>query len=417
MLLAERPKPEVKPWALPVLLSLSFLAHLPVLLFSHGASFDLESYAKVAHQLLSGGHLYGNPELAGRYPYLPAWALLLLLMKGISFVAGLSFELCVKLPGVMADLGLTAIIYRIIEQLDGPTGGRPLMERRAFWAALAYGLSPMAILISAGHGQFDALPLLCILMAYHASECSGHPNSDRHAALWMGGAIALKTWPLALMPVFLKGLPSFKEQTRFVFQALLIPAALSLPFLIQDAPAMLSTVLGHKGAAALGLTEFLHAAAFLLGVPPAWLGVARWVMFAGTLGLWGSLVWIYLRGTWEPRLEVALALGVLTLYVAAPGLAPQHLLWLLPMALLMPGSLGLRYGFYGLVALLGFYCLLMPEAFLSSRHLAEPILPPAILAVWGLFNLGFWGMLVREWLILLKFAASRRSPRAHGMWI
>ena len=82
--------------ALLLLLCLALLARLPIWLGSYGAAFDLESYRRVAEALSQGRPLYGDPALDGRYPYLPAWALVLCGLRFFSTLSGLAPELLLR---------------------------------------------------------------------------------------------------------------------------------------------------------------------------------------------------------------------------------------------------------------------------------------------------------------------------------
>src|SRR5438034_9851013 len=99
---------------LALLLGLALAARLPLWLAAPGAGFDMESYRLTAAQMSGPGHLYGDPVLARRYPYLPLWALVVTPLAWMAGKLGLSAVPWFKAPGVLADLGLVFLLYRMV---------------------------------------------------------------------------------------------------------------------------------------------------------------------------------------------------------------------------------------------------------------------------------------------------------------
>jgi|GEM_PF-1472043 hypothetical protein len=388
------------------LLLAALAARLPLLLAGPGVAFDMESYRLVAKEMMAGAPLYSDPVLKVRYPYLPPWALVTTAMAWLAQATGLPDSFCLRLPALLGDLGLVALLFRILRgREDGQGLTLPALERRSTWAALAYAASPLAVIISAGHGQFDSLPLLCVLLAVSSMQKGG----QRGAALWLGAAIALKTWPLALLPAFLKPLPGAKPRARFALWALLLPLAVSLPWLLASPGDMAARVLGYAGVRCIGLNEAVHALCYLLRWP-AWVMRAAHAGLSGALAVgWLALSLLYLFTPWELALEEALALAVLLLYVLSPSLSTQYLLWLLPLALLLPGSLASRHQLYCLPLLLLFYTMFMPEAFLNARYQGQMAPSAWFLLPWIALNLALWGFFAFEaWRLLRR--ARRPNP-------
>lgn len=230
-------------------LAVALLARLPLLLFSYGASFDLESYGLVARHLLSGGSLYGDAALAGRYPYPPLPALMFTALFALGQAAGLPEHVVFKLPALLGDICLVLLAGRLAARLG----------RTEWRVALACALNPVIILISAGHGQFDSLVLAFVLAAVYLLEFSSQPWAERAAGLSLGLAVALKGWPLFLLPFFVGRLPDVRERIKFSLAAVAPLALVCLPWLPFQGGAMLRTVLGYHGARALSLPEVTAA--------------------------------------------------------------------------------------------------------------------------------------------------------------
>lgn len=390
-----------------LLLGLAWLAlRLPLWLMSHGADFDMESYARVAAALSEGRKLYGDPALAGRYPYLPLWALLLWGLNGLAGLLQVAPGLLFKLPGILADLGVTALIFLICSRLVSPVAPSQPSQRawlgRPFWAALCWAANPVPALISAGHGQFDSLALALLLLAAWYLEFSENPRSDFAAALSLGFAISLKSWPLFFLPLFLKGFSNRGERLRFAALSLALPLLLLLPFAVSCGLGDTLGALSYTGSQAFSMPEALRGFFFGAG--------ASAETYHAVAGAWRllcvailGLSWIaYTFGPWRFPLLAGMAFATLTLYVFAPGLAAQYLCWLLPFALLIPGRLALRHSLLALPALLVFYSLFAPEAFLRSGDWKQPALAPAFFLGWGIFNLVFWLLMLREWIGLWR---------------
>jgi hypothetical protein len=389
------------------LLLAALAARLPLLITGPGVQFDMESYRLVAKEMLAGASLYSDPLLKVRYPYLPPWSLVEAAMGWLSQATGLAESFCLRLPALLGDLGLVALIFGILRGREDRQGLElPALERHSTWAGLAYAASPLAVIISAGHGQFDSLPLLFVLLALASMQ----KGASRSAALWLGAGIAIKTWPLALLPAFLRPVPGASQRARFAGWALLPPLAVSLPWLLATPGAMAARVLGYAGVRCIGLNEAVHAVSYLLRWP-AWVmpwshAALGWAMAGGWLGL--SL--LYLLGPWELPLEEALALVVLLLYVLSPSLSTQYLLWLLPLALLLPGSLALRHQLYCLPLLLIFYTMFMPEAYLTARFQGQMAPSAGFLLPWAALNLALWAFFVVEAWRLLRRASRHAIP-------
>lgn len=387
-----------------MLLGLALAARLPLWLGSPGAAFDMESYRLTSEQLLGGGPLYGSPVLAHRYPYLPLWALIAAPLALLARASGLAAPILYKAPGVLADLGLVFLIYRMVLRLR-PAEGAPRGRRfrsPAFWSALAYAVNPLAILITAGHGQFDSLALFFIVVAAYFFEFSTWRNAESWAALGLSTAIALKSWPAFFLPVFLKNLGSWRERFRFSAWCLLPLALLCLPFLLRDAGGLLKTLAGYHGATALSLPETLHSAAYLLKLKQSlFMQLAdgyAWI----ALGLLGISLLAYGSSRVPVPLLPGILLAVLTLYVFAPAYSVQYLSWLLPFAILSGGRLVVRHTFCGLVMLLFFYLAFLPGAVLAPPAGGPPALPSWLLGLWGGLNGLLWLFWALEWRKTLK---------------
>ena len=386
-------------WGLLALAGLALRG--PLLLLSPGAAFDMESYARVA--AIPGPGLYSAASTLGRYPYLPLWWMLLRLMHGLQGWLGGDLGLWVRLPGVAGDLAVSLLLYGLAERRS--RGGAALAagadhwrsERAGLLAGLAWALNPVAALISAGHGQFDSLALALLLLAAWCLEYARQPRAELWAALSLAAAIALKSWPLAFLPLYLGIFPSLRERLRFSAWVLLPPLFLLLPWLLWDGPAAVAGHLAYSGAAALGLSGALRAVCFALGLDVesyrALDGAWRSLALAG-LGL------AFAAGLWQCRrlrLLEGLPWAALLLLLLAPGLSPQYLAWPVALALAVSPGLGRRLSLASLPLLLGFYALFMPPVLAGAAAWAPPRLGQSATLLWALANLLWWIYMASQW--------------------
>lgn len=137
------------------------------------AGNDIKNYLKIGSMVLQAKNPYtgDNP-----YPYPPLWMWFEATAAWISQHSSLSFSLVIKLPLIIADLGIVFLLFKFTRQS---------------LPSLLYALNPVSILITGFHGQFDQLVILSLLLAlYHSS------------ASFFSLAILLKSFPVILFPIF-----------------------------------------------------------------------------------------------------------------------------------------------------------------------------------------------------------------------
>jgi hypothetical protein len=328
-----------------LVLLIALLARLiPAALLPRGAEYDIDSFRRVAEALLKGGTVYNNPLVAGRHPYLPFQLYLIWGAGYISTVSKLPFVFVVKLPAILADAVLAVLIFKIALNF-----GRTLAA--AFGLALLYALNPIAILVSAYHGQFDGETVLLLVLAWyfwHYSKQDGRRLGC--SALLLGLAILNKSWPAMFLPIVLIRLSSAKQRIAYVLIALATPAVLTFLYIVvfhEDPYPLLHRALTHAGvpgwwgaSALVSLTwRFTGKGQEILN----WLGqYARWFVLIGA----ACVYWVTRR---QRALDALLTLVVM-LYVLTSGFGLQWALWVVPFAILV-GDLR-RLDWYTLAALL-----------------------------------------------------------------
>jgi hypothetical protein len=301
---------------------------------------DVERYRKVADHVLD---VSWNPYEAPRlYPYPPVWVWV---EAGAGWMArhtGLSFPLLVKLPTLAADLLIVAFL---------------LNRTRA--GAWIYALHPVAILVGAFHGQFDAIALAFVVAALAALEWK---RVDR-AALCLAAAIALKSFPALLLPFFIIELPTRRARVRFAALALGPVAALVLPYALHDFGALRRELFAYGGVADFGWIGLWRGLEWLGGGGLARSEAVYWP-YAITAGkqlfmtAYGILLVSLLHARVSPRRAALFTfLLFLTFYGA---ISAQYLLWVVPLAAMYPDRWMAAHGVASTMALIGFYLFLAP---------------------------------------------------------
>jgi hypothetical protein len=359
---------------------------------SHRFVVDIVRYHRVASHVLD---VSWNPYLAPRlFPYPPVWVWAEAAAEWMARRTALPFPVLVKLPVMAADLALVLLLAR----WGRARGGR---ARRAGWI---YALHPVVVLVGGFHGQFESLALLCVVLALLALE-RGRLDAS---ALALAAGIAVKSFPVLLLPVLLPAVPPGRR-VRYAALATLPVALILLPFAI-DAPSALARELFAYG----GVADF--------GWIGAWRGLVWWttgVLVRSEPRHWGDAVpatkLVFLaveaalvlaiarrRLAWTP-LESALAV-FLAFQAFYGALSAQYLAWVLPLGALRPDRPFAVHGAFATVALAGFYLFLAPGVLLAPEQTLVP-------RVWagGLWVLGTSATLLVAfaWLAALVFEARR----------
>ncbi len=370
------------------------LPRMALWLLARGAGYDLGSYALVAAVLRSGGALYRDPALAGRYPYPPAWAWMLGLLAPLWERGFLPLARAVKLPGLLAEAGILALMLAWRERDWSPP------RRRRVAAAWAWALSPVAWLVTAGHGQFDAVVLFLVLAAGFGWGRPGGRAGARAGAL-LGAAICFKQWPLLLVPAFCRRAGDRRAGWALAAAALAVPLACLAPYALAEGPAAVFGRLAYVGIPFEGPGRLL---ALLALSAPGRTALVWWAR--GMLALLALAVALprSSRGPGRPTLVQDLAASSLAILALAPAVSPQYFLWPLPfLALSAPRSAWLTNALAGGV-LTAVYVWVFPRAiWAGARGPLAPTGPWTGPLLSGL-GLALWAGILLQWR-----GASRRA--------
>lgn len=326
-------------WLIPVFITL-FVRLLPTILLPVGATYDIESFKMVADALLAGKEVY--QAAAGRHPYLPLQMYVLGGMLWAANVFSIPFVVMVKIPAVLADVGITAVIYHSFHR-------RGASLSASLFGALLYALNPISILVSAYHGQFDAIPVLLLLLAWYTWQF------DKRlilSAVTLGLAILSKTWPLVFLPILIIRLRSFRQRLIYSSISVLIPIAFSIGYLwiFKGTFSGFNRAFTHTGVAGYwGYSALMAMGAKFNGrletLYATLIDLRRWVILAAGI----VTLWITRR---QSPLN-ALTTIILTIFAVSAGMGIQWLLWIVPFAILIKDYQGLKwYSLFGALFLL-----------------------------------------------------------------
>lgn len=322
---------------------------------------DVARYQKVARHLLE---VSWNPyETRRLYPYPPPWALVEAGAGWLDRQGVLRFAVAVKLPVLAADLLLVALLS------VAARAGRasPLSP----WL---YAVHPVAILVGAAHGQFDAIALLLLLVAIDALRRGRRAAS----ALALAGAVATKSFPVLMLPLLAAaGRPTRAQLVRYLMLAAAPVALVLAPFAVADVEALRRELFAYSGVADFGWTgvarglEWLTSGSLPRSEARFW-PAASLVSKALFLAAWLAIVLALRLG--RLRLDAAGAcLAVVLAFLGLYGLlSAQYLLWAVPLSLLRPCRFALAYALCATPALVGFYLLLAPGVLAPGELAAGP---------------------------------------------
>jgi hypothetical protein len=380
----DEPEPAPASWLRPLLpvLAAAFLLRIAILLATDQVEVDLLRYHKVGTHLLD---VSWNPYQAPRlYPYPPVWMWVEGGSLWLARATGVSFALLVRLPVLGAELALVVLLARMAGSA----------------AAWAYALHPVSLLVSAAHGQFDAVAMLFVLLALRAQAAR---RLDR-AALCLAAAIGLKSFPVLLLPAFLLHAP---PRARLRFAALAtVPVAVSLlPFAWHDAGAVARELFGYGGVADFGWIAIVRAMRYLASGALARAEAARWAPWVLAAKLAFVAAYAALLAWWWRARErpspsamcLAVLLGFLTLYGA---LSAQYLLWVVPLGALALSRSFAVYSAVSTLALCAFYVFLASGVLgvAAPRDLAGAAWAVGVAAQW-LATAAWWRASLRAQVV------------------
>jgi Glycosyltransferase family 87 len=302
-------------WSPPVVVSLVIGLVVRVLMV-HLA------YGHTPHDVAVSMQTAGQDVLHGRDPLvgLPRYQWNFLPFSAYLFAAeiktGLSWQNAGKILPVGCDLA-TIVLVGIFVRKDSRDNVR-----------LLYALSPVAVMVSAWHGQIEPIAIALGLSALLLAKGSRAGWSG----IVMGFAVASKNWPVLFVPGMLRALPVRKWWIAVVsVAAVLVGWILVVRVVLHDGIRRATKIiLGYRSFSGTwgwsGITRYLHESGVGYSGPQV-SGVQRVGTVLTLLAILGVIGIFHRRSPEDLTLAVLLAFLVTT-----AGAGPQYLLW--PAALL-----------------------------------------------------------------------------------
>lgn len=363
--------------ALALLISLAL--HIQVVLSSSGVWSDIHAYGIQADSVFHHQNVY---DVTDRYPYPPVWIWIITLARWVAVTFGVRFDIVARAPAIIADLALALLLLRYAWR----RWGNCLLT---LVPMLLFALNPVAILISAGHGQFDALVIFFLLLAVYLW---GEKLDQRiiWGALAFGVAIALKGYPVLALPYFALMAP--RGSRLLLIAVSFVPLAVSLLVycaLFGISPHMLSNVLGYQSTPDFGWGFLLANVA----PPRATSGIILSLISKALIVLFAVIgPPLLFRG----RPVAALAALFAVFYALTYTMSVQYFVWILPFLCLAFPAWAIIYTVAGLFGAVSFYARRYPGALpggspwphlLAPFSVARPIGVAAVIAVSALLAL------------------------------
>lgn len=306
-------------WSPPLAVSLltGLLVRVAVVYFSH---------QDTPHDVSVAFYTAGQDVLHGRDPLtsLPKFQWNFLPFSAYLFAAevktGLSWQYASKLLPVACDVATIALVGQFVRAPE---------NRRN--AQFLYALAPLAIFVSAWHGQVEPIAIFLGLSALLLARS----QQALAAGVVAGLAIAAKSWPIVFVPGVALSVPLRKWwQIAVGVVVVLAGWAAVIPLALHDSlRRALKVIVNYRSFAGTwgwsGLLRLAHIAGHGYNGPHL-SGVQRIGTAATAVGIVAVLVvfWGWRRRSPE---DITVAI-ILAFLVTTAGVGPQYLLW--PAALL-----------------------------------------------------------------------------------
>jgi hypothetical protein len=296
------------------------------------APYDLVNDFRIAGENVLA---HQDPTLNSRprgWNYLPTYGFLLAGMVAVEESTGLPWLWVARVLPITFDLGVTGLVYLL---------ARP---EKAGLRAFQYACTPIAIFVSAVHGQMEPLCLLFAVGAFVALRRGPAPRVVL-AGVLIALAISVKTWPVLFLPALLLALPTWRARLRLLIGAgavgllLLLTMPLTVGTPVDKLPRIVAALAGYSPAGGTwGWSAVLYGYfpydAVSFETSTFWAVVGRVGSIAALLAF-AAAVW------WWRRAGPIVVAGASTsaFLVATAGFGVQYLAWPVPFTTLSPTRL------------------------------------------------------------------------------
>ncbi len=293
---------------------------------------------------------------------------------------GVPYRIFLRLPFALLDAGTTALLALLL------TG-----NRCRWWLTALYWLNPLAIILSAYHGNTDsAIPFFLLLCIWLLSK-----GNMIGAAVAMGTSLWIKLPGILALPVLVLLVQNWRKRLLFVAATAVAAILPYLPALFADAQIVIANVFGYHGrqlyttgyVPVWGTKVLLFS---IIAAPEKWpeqlhAPVLFWINHDWQLALILALLLAWLRRSRRSVPEVCATSGMLyvVIYGFSDSWAFQYFAWSLPFWLFLPPWFFVSAIALGTAYIYSLYWLLCGNAWLLGKwdFAGHPDWPPGLLWV------------------------------------
>ena len=314
-------------WLWPLVITVAALVALAIklwLAYTTIGTNDATTWARFAAtaRAVGGAGLYRAEVLFNHPPFMIH---VILLMAELAERTGSAFVFWLRLPAIIADLALVALVWRLLGPRMTQTGFRV--------ALLLLALAPPLIMISGFHGNTDPAVIALVVFAVFLVE---RRTPAALAGIAFGLALSVKIVPSIFAPAIVLYLATWRARGAFSLAAAVAWLIGSLPYTLQVPDLIARQVFGYQGnAGQWGISRLLY-----LG--ESWPELATnqdapeggWYGDVGSLIALGGVVtaafWMNRPGAKKPDLFVQCGVVAFLFLGLSPAFGVQYLAWLVP---------------------------------------------------------------------------------------
>lgn len=287
------------------------------------SNYDIDSYYLVSNHVLAGEDIYRMADTVNRHPYLPLEMYWLGAARLISEFTKLPFPFVVKWLFIGADVCLILVIYLYMDHRSIPQPKR---------GALLYAINPIAVFVSAYHGQFDALPILFSIIGLFFINTSAWM-----VGFWIGLGIWIKSFPILALPTALELIRNHKGKIIVFGLSILLPF-IGILLYVSVYNSRLDIVFNravtyNHGIGVWGYTYFLRLLSLYDHSFSVWVSLYFKVSRFVTLGILAVIWGIAVKKSDDPIYIYFITLLAFLAFTHAFSI--QYLMWIIPLAIIL----------------------------------------------------------------------------------
>lgn len=296
------------------------------------------------------------------YSYPPLAIYIQTLSVYLSSILHIPFMMVSKFFPNLADFLTAIIIYKFLTR-----SGTKLVVA-ACWSGL-FLLNPLSIIISSAHGQLDSITNFFVILSIYLLQ-----DKKKYyylSALALGLSISIKPNPVILLPFFLINLQGdLKIKLRYLALVSLPFILTLLPFATQNVFDILLKILGYTGVNDMSFSAVLRGIWYdstgSINLP-----LTKEFIDVGKINFLSFYLFLFLYFSKKQLIRACLSvyLGYLIFNFAV---SVQHLIWVIPLAILIKDRMLIFYLIFATLAALGFYLFFGQNILLGNLSNLEP---------------------------------------------